>query len=240
VTQVLADPRYYLPLFVILGFLVVLPLCRLRPTRWLAAPVLGAACLLQLHPGQGRTLEALSGRFVSVGVHSAYTTGRYEALRPADGQWLLHYAADPVTDGAAGATERALIGAHGIGRVPRTLGGSSECGGIAFIAGVPVEDRTLYGLAALHGHGECTVDRLARTEQRTGTLMWEPKTRRPKAILMVATTPAQDATVLAALAERSELAWEVVSTEAVLGNRAVTLYRWAAPVYAEVVSPDPA
>jgi len=233
VTQVLADPRYYLPLFVILGFLVALPLCRLRPTRWVLAPVLGAACLLQLHPGWGRTLDALSGRFVSVGVHSAYTSGRYDALVPPDGKWLLHYAADPVASGAAGATERALIAARTIGRVPRTLGGSTECGGIAYITGVPVEDRTMYGLAALHGHGECTVDRLARVEQRTGQLMWEPKTRSPKALLMVATTPDQDATVLTALSERSELGWEVLSSEPVLGDRAVTLYRWARPEVAD-------
>ena len=87
------------------------------------------------------------------------------------------------------------------------------------------------------------MDRLARTEQRTGQLMWEPKTRRPKALLMVATTPDQDATVLAALAERSPLEWEVVSTETVLGDRAVTLYRWQPPQpdpEPEEVTPDPA
>ncbi len=237
VTQVLADPRYYLPLFVLLGFLVALPLCRLRPTRWLLAPVLAAVCLLQLDPSLGQSRPELSGRFVSMGVHSAYTSGRYEALTPSDGRWLLHYGAAPVRDAPAGATERALIAARKVRAVPRTLGGSTECGGIAYVTGVPIEDRTLYGLAALHGHGECMVDRLARIDPKTGRMMWEPKTRRPKALLMVATTAAQEAAVLEALAERSELTWDVVSQEAVLGGRQVTLYAWAKP--APPADPEP-
>jgi hypothetical protein len=229
VTQVLNDPRYYLPLFVCLGMLAVLPLCHFTPTRWLLAPVLGAACLVQLFPGWAREHQVFDDRLVSVGVHSAYTTGRYRAMEPSDGLWLLHHAAEPVTDGATGATERALIAAHAIDKIPRTLGGSSRCGSLGYVTGIPIEDRTMYGLASLHGHGECKVDRLVRIEQRTGELIWEPKSPRPRALLLVGTTPQQDAAVLAAMAERTTVEWALVSSEQVLTDRAVSLYRWEQP-----------
>ncbi len=205
------NTRYYIPLYVYATFCIGLPICRLRPTRLLLAPLLGAVCLLQVG-GRG-----LSHHFPALDAHNIVIEVPLR-LQPPDGDpWRYFSAEVAVVRGPLDGLELALsrLAALRAGKIPwRGLHQARQrrCG-LGYVSTLHVEERAFIALDAVHGVG-CIWKNMAGGQEEASKI---------SALALISVEPSQQDRWLARLEAASDRTWSVLASQETLDGELVSV-----------------
>ncbi len=216
------NPRYYLPLVVLVGVFIGVSTARPPVLRWLLGLPLAGVCLLQLlHWELGPRFDALTAYGAEA---DAFERDRGPDL-PAP-RYAVSQRSEPA--GPGGAVERMFAVAASF--MPPPPRNSPGCRRLAVVNALPVEPVALTSLADLHGFTECQVFDAGRAEViAEGTVDLRTTGQQgpvlPEVVLVVGAPEALREGVVAGLRSGSGLELQRVEEQRLPGGEVVALYR---------------